>query len=64
MLKKTRTSAGEVKRKSILEKQFKLKLSNIYSETIKTQFRKTVKYNPQEERCQLHKQYCKKILNK
>ena len=29
--KKTRTNAGELRRKSALDKQFKLKLSNIYS---------------------------------
>ena len=56
MLKKTRTNAGELKRKSALDKKFKLKLSNIYSKkTMKIQFRKTVKYNPQEETYQLHK---------
>ena len=34
MLKKTRTNVGELKRKSILDKQFKLKLSNIYSKKL------------------------------
>ena len=30
-VKKTRTNAGELKRKSALDKQFKLKLNNIYA---------------------------------
>ena len=34
MLKKTRTNAGESKRKSALDKQFELKLSNIYSKKL------------------------------
>ena len=34
MLKKTRTNAGELKRKGTLDKQFTLKLSNIYSKKL------------------------------
>ena len=34
MLKKTRTNAGKLKRKGTLDKQFTLKLSNIYSKKL------------------------------
>ena len=33
-VKKARTNAGELKRKSAVDKQFKLKLSNIYSKKL------------------------------
>ena len=33
-VKKARTNAGELKRKSVVDKQFKLKLSNIYSKKL------------------------------
>ena len=34
MLKETRTNAGDLKRKSVIDKQFKLKSSNIYSKKL------------------------------
>ena len=34
MLKKAKTNAGELKRKSTLDKQFKMKLSNMYSKKL------------------------------
>ena len=50
--KKTRTNTGKLKRKSLSDKQFKLKLSNTYAKKL-SKF--NLEYNPREETCQLHK---------
>ena len=65
MSKKPRTNTGELKRKSTLDKQLKLKLSNIYS-------KKLSKFNLEKElntiRKRKHANYTnnivKKVLNK
>ena len=48
MLKETRTNAGDLKRKSVIDKQFKLKSSNIYS-------KKLSKFNLEKHLNTIHK---------
>ena len=67
MLKKTRTNAGELKRKSALYKRFKLKLSNIYSKKI-WKFNLEKQLNTIRKRkhtnCTSNNNIVKKLLNK
>ena len=65
-VKKIRTNAGELKKKSALDKQFKLKLSNIYSNKL-SQFKLEKQLNTIRKR--KHDNYTnnyiiKKLLNK
>ena len=56
MLKKTSTNVGELKMKSTLDKQFKLKLSNIYS-------KKLSKFNLEKQLDTIHRRKHAKYTN-
>ena len=65
MLKETRTNAGEIKRKSTLDKQFKLKLSNIYSKKLpKSNLEKQLNTIRKRNHASYTNNIVKKLLNK